>query len=188
MSEENLGGAGPALGGAGSPCPSITFMGTTWKVGWPTQDAKLWYEFLVAEHAEDELKALQRFLPPREFAAKWARLENDVRAGQHRVGGALWEATMRAPDGMPLFLLSLLKEHHPGADLAAARVLYYSAAPDVRMALAKVVPPFAAVLVADAPVPQDEKATRARDLAAALLEMAGVPAPETPTPSDGPSG
>jgi hypothetical protein len=177
-------GIGPALGGEGSPCPVVEFGGQTWKVGWPTERARLRQEFLVAEYAENELKKQREFLDPRAFAAKWAALESDVRAGHHRVGGALWDSVFSGPAGMPVVLLALLREHHPEATLDTAWLLYYSGTDSVRMALAKVLPPFATLLVQTAPVNQEEKARRAQTLADAMLEMAGCP---TPKPSAAPS-
>lgn len=173
-------GVGPALGGKGSPCPTIAFCGKTWKVGWPTQDAKLWHEQLVAKHAEDELKASARVMDAAEFAAKWKSLENDIRAGHHRVFGPLWNATVDGPHGMPLFLLSLLKEHHADAQFADAEVLWGSCNRDVRMALAQVMPPFATLLVEKAPIDQEEKPEAAKRLAAELLLRVGVATPSTP--------
>lgn len=177
-------GVGPALGGKGAPCPEITFCGVNWKVGWPTQEAKLWHELLVAKHAEDEELAMAKVRTPEELAGRLRRLEMDVRAGQHRVFGAIWSATVDGPDGMPLFLLSLLKEHHPKATFADAKVLWGACTREVRSALAQVIPPFAAILIESAPLDREEKPAKARELAAALLERVGV----TPKPSAGPTG
>lgn len=188
MSESNA-GAGGALAGEGSPCPAVVFTDRTYKIGWPTQRAKEWLELLVAWHAERELEALAPARSAAKQAAKERALERDLSAGEHRTFGALWNATVDGPNGMPLFVASLLMEHAPDksfeAVFADGSLLWHSGAAKVRRALAQVTPPFAAALAAQAGQPPEQAAARAAALTVALLERIAAP-PETP--SDGPSG
>lgn len=194
MSEEKemrAEGVGPALGGAGSPCPEIKVPGKTWKVGWPTQSAKIHHELLVAAHAEEELEARRGIYSREKFARKERELEEGLLAGEHHVGGAYWNRLVDGPDWNVVLLASLLKEHHPEATVADARALWAGEPRKVRVALAYVIPPFATALVNAAPVPQEEKAAKALAMAAlfrALCEPPPDPNPdETGTPTDSPA-
>lgn len=180
MDEIHGDGIGPALGGKGAPCPTVTFCKVTWKIGWPTEEARLWLELLIAQYAEDGLKERKRTKSAVDYAKSEADLERDLAAGYHRTFGQLWNKTVDGPDGMPLCLLSLLKEHQPDATLKDAKVLWGSAARQVRIALAQVVPNFAAVLVEDNPlIHQDEREAKKAELTALFLER--IAPPPTPT-------
>lgn len=180
-------GVGPALGGAGAPCPEITFVGKTWKVGWPTQDARLWMELLVAQRAEDQLEERRRTLAPEKYAEKADKLDRQISAGKHRVQGELWLDAAGGPDAMPLFLCSLLKEHHPKATLADARVLWGACTRQVRRAMALVLPPFLPILFERVPAEQEEKDRVARTYLEAVLPLLGDVTEQTPNSSPAPS-
>lgn len=195
MSDETRAdGAGAALGGKGSPCPTVQFWGRTWKIGWPTQEAKQCHEILVAQHAEAELESRRALYTPAKMAVKERALELQLNAGDHRVYGSLWSATVDGPDGMPLFLLSLLREHHPNATIEEARALWSSGSLSVRLAMAQVMPPFAVLLVSLSPrIQEADRPVKAMELTAAFLELVG-PLPQEnatvspPTASDAPTG
>ncbi len=189
-------GAGPALGGTGSPCPTCCLPGgKPWKVGWPTQAAKQEFELLVAEHAVADLQSRKRMYSVQVFAQKEKELEVRFAGGDHLSYGALWVAVLDGPDSMPMFLLSLLKEHQPEATFADAKKLWKSGHLSVRRALTLVMPPFATLLVAESPRTQEEdRPAAAAELAKMFLEQRiGPVPPETkptsdPTISDAPTG
>ncbi len=200
MSESNdpvVCGVGPALGGKGSPCPVVCLPGgKPWKVGWPTQEAKEEFELIVAEHAVADLQRRKRMYSVQVFAQKEKELEARFAGGDHLAYGALWGAAIDGPDSMPMFLLSLLKEHQPTATFADAKILWKSGAVLVRRAMTLVMPPFVTLLVEDSPrLQEQERPQAAAELTAAILERIGPVPPETapttnsaPTTSDAPTG
>lgn len=184
MSTDTNGGPSAALAGEGSPSPEVVYGGKTYRLGWPTQKAKEWFELLVAWYAERQLESLRPGLEPGRFAARDKELEQALFAGQHRTFGDLWASVFNGPAGMALFVASLLKEHRPSAPLAEVaadgRTLWNSGDAGVRRALAQVAAPFAKALADDAPDPSEEKAAKALQIATALLAMiAASPAAAT---------
>ncbi len=193
MSEEHIRapGVGPALGGAGSPCPEVPLGSKKWKVGWPTQEAKARHELLVAQFHEESLDARRGIYAPAKFARKQRELELQLGAGEHCVGGDLWLAVADGPAWNVVLLTSLLREHHPEATFDDARALWRTEPRKVRIALALVIPPFVEVLLTEAPVSRDEKALKVLEMVAHLLQLAGIrPDPEMSetdaTPTDSP--
>jgi hypothetical protein len=150
-------GVGPGLGGSG-PCPTVVGGGKTWTIGHPTQRAKAHLEILTAATAIDQLEELKPVLKPEVWARRAAELDAKIDGGQHRTWCPLWSAVNGGPNGTPLFLLSLMRDHHPEATLADVRELIASEPMRVRAALACVVPRFFILLAESAPIPPEMRA------------------------------
>lgn len=159
MSEENAVGIGPSLGDAGS-CPTIKMPSKTWSVGHPTQRAKGELELLVAQVALANLEKMQRVLSKAKYLEKCAALDAKIEGGHHQTWGSLWTSVNSGPDGNNLFLLSLLRERHPEAELSDAIAMYSDEPRQVKLALAIVVPSFFALLVAHLPLSPEERAAK----------------------------
>lgn len=182
MSDEILAdGVGIALGGKGAPCPVIKFWDKVWKVGWPTYESHLQLELLVAEYAENINEQRKKRKTKTQAAKLDAELENKIQGGSHKVFGSLWSSTIDGPDGMSICLLSLLLEHQPNATLADARILWGSAARQVRLALAQVMPSFCNLLCESPLIEEELRAVKAAELTSIMLDRIG-PLPPDPTP------
>jgi hypothetical protein len=128
-----------ALGTAG--CPAEIHHGPrVYKVGHPDQRAKARLEQLVAQHARREVLELGG------TAAEWL---DRVEQGAYRTRGPGWLHVVQSPAGAVLFLLSLMREHHP--DMTADEVTAVaSAEPEqVKAALGVVAGPFFELVLAD---------------------------------------
>jgi len=156
-------GIGEVLGEAGG-CPEvIDSVGRRWKIGHPTQAAKRVLEGLVAAAALAEIKAQERYLSPSDYSEELAAHRRAVLAKEFRTFGSGWERIMSdPPTAGTLFLLSLLRTHHPHATEADARSLQDDCPLDLELALDEVIPSFFPVLVMDDRIP---KANRAEVLA-----------------------
>jgi hypothetical protein len=167
-----------ALGAAGA-CPQITVGQTAWTVGWPTQKAKTVLEQLVVEVCTSNLKALRDALPPADYAARDARLEEQILAGHWRSWGQLWSAVVNGPDGFPVFLCSLLREHHPQGTLAEAleqaRTLWLEANRSCRRALTAVVPGFFDLLAKSLPADSARRTRASAEFREELLKLLALP-------------
>jgi hypothetical protein len=170
---------GDILGAAGSPF-EIDHAGKTWRVGHPTQKARDAFNKLVKADALREAQAADAEFPGLEAVTQFRR---DVR--HYSPGGKLWRERITDPRANVLYLLALLREHHPDAGVDDAEALVRDAAPLVAVALEEVTPRFFDLLAADREVPP-EVAAALRTAAAAM--RANRPAPVTPgTGSTGPS-
>lgn len=169
MSDEAIPATGisPVLGAAG-PCPTVVHQGKTWTVGHPTQKAKAWLEKLVAASALETVNELKDVLPSDEWAAEKAKVDKQIFAKQHRTWGPLWTTVTSGEDGDAIFLLSLLKLHHPEATMADARELHLNANQDVGLAFAEVLPSFFTILTETYPVIAEDRPAVAAEYAKAF--------------------
>lgn len=181
MSDEILAdGVGTALGGKGSPCPIVKLWDKTWKIGWPTYESHMHLELLVAEYAEENNELRKRRKSKEKSAKLDADLENSIRGGAHKAFGALWSSVIDGPDGMAVCLLSLLLEHQPDATIAEAKVLWGSAARQVRLAIAQVMPSFCKLLCESPLIEEEYRESRAATFLSIMLErISPPPVPET---------
>ncbi len=175
-------GIGPVLGAAG-PCPVIVHKGKSWTVGHPTQKAKSWLEKLVAACALETLAELKDVLPPDEYLARRASLDQNIYQKQHRTWGPLWTTVTSGEDGDAVFLLSLLKLHHPEATMADARELHLNANREVGLAFAEVLPAFFTLLVETYPVQAEDRQAVAEEYAK-KFQVSPPKSPTTETTSD----
>jgi len=115
--------------------------GKKWTIGKPTRTAKEEFETFITQQAWNEIAALREIVPEAfsEAKSEFVRLAGSK---EYRAGGKAWMAAFHGPDGDALFLLSLLKEHHPDATLNDARGLMFDKPEDVEAALAVMVPGF----------------------------------------------
>lgn len=147
-----------SLGAAGVPA-EIHAGDRVYKVGHPTQRAKGRLEELVAQQARRDILRFGG------SAADWL---DRVEAGDYATLRPGWNRVMQSPAAGSLFLLSLLREHHPDATADDAARLDKAEPEQVRAALARVVPPFFELVLADVPLPPAEKADLIRSATAAM--------------------
>lgn len=132
---------GDGTNGVGD-CPRITVDGIEWKVGWPTKRAKKRLEQMVAGKAITEVDSLKDMLSAELYRKKSDDVLSLVTAGEHRVGGQLWNRVMASESGATLYLLSLLRENHPDATEEQTYRLMLHSPEQVRVAIALVTPNF----------------------------------------------
>jgi hypothetical protein len=156
-------GIGTMLGAAGA-CPEIDLKGNRWKIGHPTQRAKAVLEELAVAKAVAEIRRLKGILPPDAYAETFAELTSRIAAGDYRTWGGGWQRVVLAPGNSHLFLLSLLREHHPQASEDDARALALGEPEQVGAALARVVPGFFSLLLDPLPLQETQRAEANRML------------------------
>lgn len=172
-------GALAALGDAVPP-PEIVFNGRPWRIGHPTQLAKAELEKLVVEVSEQALADVRGSVKPARYAALEKRLDDAILARQWQTWGSLWNEVVDGPLSFPLFLLSLMRPHHPTATVADAQALWLGENRKVRTALVMVLPGFFELLAATLPGGADERAATVQQVIARILASL---APETPSGS-----
>lgn len=168
MDEVRPEGAFAALGAAVPP-PEVTYAGKPWKIGHPTQEAKAELEKLVVQVAEQSLLDLKDTLSPARYAERERRLDDRIYARHWQTWGSLWQEVCNGPLSFPLFLLSLLKPHHPAATIADAQDLWLNANRPCRHAIAMVLPDFFDLLAASLPAEATERREQGQKMAAELL-------------------
>jgi hypothetical protein len=178
-------GALAALGDAVPP-PEVTHGGRAWKIGHPTQLAKAELEKLVVQVAEQNLADLKGVLSPASYAAKEKRLDGLVFARAWQTWGELWSETMNGPQSFPLFLLSLMRPHHPAATVADAEALWLGANRACRNALVMVLPGFFDLLASTLPAEAGDRQRAAAEARAEILSRLRLPT-LTAAPSTTPS-
>jgi hypothetical protein len=156
VSEEVPLGVAQVIGAFG-PCPEILHKGKVWKVGWPTQKAKAELETLVVKVSKENLAQLRDAYTEEEYREEDAALRALIRGGHFKTWGSLWRTVNDSPDGMPLFLCSLLKAHHPDITIATARELWTESPEDAVDALVQVVPDFFTLLIASLPETEEAR-------------------------------
>ncbi len=129
---------GAILGAAGGPFP-IDLPGKTWLVGHPTQAAAERFNKLVKADAARQAQEEDAEMPGLDALGQ---LRRDLTAGHYNAGGKLWREMLTGPRANVLYLLALLREHHPDATAADAERLTRDAAELVGLALQEVTPPF----------------------------------------------
>lgn len=132
---------GDGLNGA-SDCPRIKTESAEYKVGWPTKRARKRLEQLVAARAITELEELADTLRPDVYRTRSDKVLALVTAGAHKVGGELWNTVMASEAGATLYLLSLVREHHPDATEEHVNALLYKYPDQVQVAIRLVTPNF----------------------------------------------
>jgi hypothetical protein len=185
VDEPRMEGALAALGDAVPP-PEVQWNGKPWKIGHPTQGAKAELEKLVVEVAEGSLAELRGTLKPARFAALEKQLDDKILARQWQTWGSLWSEVINGPKSFPLFLLSLMRPHHPDATLADAEGLWLGANRACRNALVMVLPGFFELLAASLPAEEDARREGAKTWAAEILLALALPT-LTDSPSTKPS-
>lgn len=135
----------------------IEVEGKTWKVGHPTRAARDLLEALALKRAWENVEATRTMLPAA-FQELKTELVTLIGSSDYKTGGRGWKASVSGPDGNALFLVSLLKEHHPEVTLQDARRLISHRPDDVEVALAAVVPGFFELVADDREVPPDRRA------------------------------
>jgi|SRR5579872_138198 len=166
--------------GASGACPEIIHNSKIWKIGHPTQRAKATLEELVIGKATAEILSLKKTLPLEAYAELFESLRVAISAGEYKTGGAGWAKVVFTGLGAPLFLLSLLRENHPDATEKDARELSAHHPELVQLALARVIPGFFDLLLADMPLPPDSRAK----VEAAMQSVKAMLLPPSP-PSPG---
>lgn len=136
------------LGAAAGPAEVRTADGTVWRFGHPTQKSKPRIERLVAQHARAQLLNVG--------VAESVWLEK-VQAGEYSVMGPGWLAVGRSPAFGVLVMQSLLQEHHPDVTPDEVKALAAAEPGQTQAAIAQVAPGFFALLLADAPIPREQK-------------------------------
>jgi hypothetical protein len=161
-------GAFAALGAAVAP-PEVMYAGKPWKIGHPTQEAKAELEKLVVQVAEQSLADLRGALSAVRYAALEQQLDDRIYARHWQTWGSLWQEVCNGPLSFPLFLLSLMKPHHPTATIADAQALWLNANRPCRHAIAMVLPDFFDLLAASLPADASERREQGQKMAAELL-------------------
>lgn len=157
-----------ALGDAG-PCPAVEHNGTRWTVGHPTQRAKAELEKLVVEVSQATLDELKPMLPRAKWLEKEAKFDAILFARQWQTWGSLWSEVCNGPLSYPLFLLSLMRPHHPEATVRDAQSLWLEANRACRTALVMVVPGFFDLLTAFLPAEEGDRRKQAEAMKAEML-------------------
>lgn len=125
----------------GGPGPTVDAVGKTWRLGFNDQNAKGALEELIRAHVIRRELPIKKALGPEEGQKYW---ENEIRplfdAGYYDTFGMGWLATMKSPDGVILFLQSLLLRNHPEVTLDRAREIF-AEEPDQVIAAVEVVAP-----------------------------------------------
>lgn len=170
---------GDLLGAAGAPF-EVDHAGRTWRVGHPTQRAKDQFNKLVKADALRRAQQEDAELPGLGALDQFRR---DIAAGHYKPGGKLWVELVTGPRANVLFLLALLREHHPDATPADAEALTRDAPDAVAVALTEVTPPFFALLAADPETPPPTAAALREAVARATAVR-----PARPTPGPGSTG
>jgi hypothetical protein len=102
-----------------------------------------------------------------------------ISAGEYKTGGAGWASVVFKGTNASLFLLSLLRECHPEATEKDAHRLAVNEPEQVQLAMARVVPGFFDLLLAEMELPPDsrEKIKAAMELATAALSQVSPRSP-----------
>lgn len=168
MDDVRADGAMAALGAAVPP-PEVQWNGKAWKIGHPTQGAKALLERLVLQTAEANLDAAKGVLSEKRFAAEEKRFGDALMGRTWATFGELWLATMNGPAAFPLFLASLVQQHHPEFAPELARQMWLERNTACRTALVQVLPDFFGVLSADMPADEEQKRAFAATFAAGVM-------------------
>lgn len=167
-------GALAALGDAVPP-PEVTFAGKAWKIGHPTQRAKAELEKLVVEVSEQAMADLKGVISAAKYKAREERLDALVFSRQWQTWGTLWSEVINGPLSFPLFLLSLLRPHHPAATVKDAESLWLGANRPCRNALVMVLPGFFALLTATLPGEAEDQREAAAAWSREILAVLVLP-------------
>lgn len=132
-----------------SPGPTVDALGKKWRLGFNDQNAKGALEELIRAHAIRGELQTKRALGGAEGERYWLEEVKPLfDSGYYSTFGKGWLNTLRHPDGVLLFLQSLLVKHHP--DITADQTKdVFASEPEQVMAAVEVVAPdfFAAVAI-----------------------------------------
>lgn len=109
-----------ALGNQGA-LPEFEFEGVNYKISHPDQKSKARLELLIKKAEYKLLNEMKEFMDDNDFATAKSVLESKFQSGFYVAGdGAGYLEYMsgpKLPTGFKLYVLSLLKDKHPNADL-----------------------------------------------------------------------
>lgn len=179
-SSQQVAGVQQALGAAGA-CPEIIWQGKVWRLGHPTQRAKAVLEELGAAAALANVRHLPEDDPDRRAVRK------AVSTGSYRTFNPGWQETVGSPGTQHLFVLALFRETHPEMTEEQLFGLMAECPDDLRLGLARVVPDFFRLLLADPRVPPRMRPALEAGLAEVERTILSALSPEAPGPGT-PSG
>lgn len=181
----------PSVGvmlGAAGPCPEVEHGGRAWKVGHPTERARVELERLAVQVASRSIYELEAALPPQEFKKASETFVRAVSAKRYKTWGEGWQEIVFSPENLHLFLLSLLRQNHPDATEDLAQELISACRLQVSVALAQVLPDFIKLLLRAHKMLTPEQRERfagefvERATAALAPQPQPQPQPQPPTP------
>jgi hypothetical protein len=109
-----------ALGNQGA-LPDFEFEGKTYKVSHPDQKSKARLELLIKKAEYKLLNDMKELMDDNEFSVAKSVLESKLQSGHYVAGSGSgyleYMSGPKLPMGFKLYILSLLKEHQPEADL-----------------------------------------------------------------------
>lgn len=132
-----------------SPGPGFDALGKKWRLGFNDQNAKGALEELIREHVIRRELPVKKRLGPELGDMYWrSEVAPLLAEGYYSTFGPGWLATLKSPDGVILFVQSLLMKNHPDASAELVQEMLGDA-PEQMMAAVEVVAPdfFAAVAV-----------------------------------------
>lgn len=155
----------------GGPGPTVEACGKRWRLGFNDQDAKAALEELVrAHHARRALKD-KRSIGGEDGQAVWDEFARLSSSGFYDTFGTGWIATLKSPDGILLFLQSLLFKHHPDIGMEQVREVFASEPEQVVAAVEVVAPDFFAAVAIQKGHSTEQAKEAAPQLAAAMREQ-----------------
>ena len=158
------------------PGPSIECGGKVWRVGFNTQDAKGGLEELVRAHVLRNAIKNKRAIGGTEGQEIFDEAEKKILQGHYLAFEKGWQETLKSSAGTILYLLSLLREHHPDATEDDARKLLVQEREQSEAAILAVSPSFFSAMAVQNGVTKGDAAevaaSIARDLATAPQEPA----------------
>lgn len=176
---------GIMLGAAGSPAELNDHKGRKWLIGHPTQKAKERLEKLATAKASANLRAMRDTLPEDEYEEHFERLSDKIATGDFKTWRSGWHKIVLAADGSgtALFVLALLKEHHPDATEEDVVDLAVNCPEEIKLAMAQVLPPFMALIVEGLPIKEKQKALAIEKLKGATEEIVASLSRSTSAPA-----
>lgn len=176
MSDVRAEGAMAALG-AEVPPPEVQWVGKVWKIGHPTQTAKALLERLVLQTLEANLDAAQAALSPKRYAVEDAKFTAAIEGKTWATFGAAWLAAMNGPMSFPLFLASLVQQHHPEVTPELAQRMWLQKNRECRAALVQVLPSFFPMLLESLPADEATRKAAGEEFAAGVMNLLRAEAP-----------
>jgi hypothetical protein len=173
---ERVAGVSHALGGPG-PTILERSTGKTWRLGFDNPNAQARLEELVRGHVLREGLRNQAALGGAEGRAAYDRAEEKLRDGYYWTHAEGWSALLKTPAGGVLYLLALLRRHHPEATEADAIRLLAEEPQQAHAALDAISPSFWAALTLK---PEADAATVAEYVAAVADGIAAARATTAP--------
>lgn len=168
-----------------SPGPILTVGDETYRLGFNDQDAKGRLEALIADYIWAKVDRDKAAMPPKRAEAHEERYQALFDRGHYDTLGRGWQTVIASVDGVSLFLLSLLQEHHPELTLTDARRLFLADPGRCKRAIGAIASDFFTAVLSQLGAAENA------DLAAAVSELVGrmtaddvTPGPATATGSE----